>query len=55
MGAESLGMSTMAEGMFPRGGGDLALHFIEDCNLRLAEHLVTESRAAVESPDKNKP
>lgn len=48
-GAQAIGLSAMAEGMFPRGAGDLVLHFIEDCNVRLADHLVTESRAENDS------
>lgn len=35
----------MAEGMFPRGAGDLVLHFTEDCNVRLADYLISQSRA----------
>lgn len=35
----------MAEGMFPRGAGDLVLHFAEDCNVRLADYLISQSRA----------
>ena len=54
-GAESLGMSAVAEGMFPRQGGDLVLHFIEDCNLRLAESLAAESRADPELEKERKP
>ena len=42
--AEAQGLSKAVEGMFPRGGGDLALHFVEDCNSRLAEHLASQSR-----------
>merc|ERR1739846_218156 len=45
----------MAEGMFPRGGGDLALYFIEDCNLRLADYLASESRAVTEPSADDKP
>jgi len=39
----------MAEGMFPRGAGDLVLHFTEDCNVRLADYLVSESRVEKDS------
>ena len=45
-GAKTMGLSAMAEGMFPRGAGDLVLHFTEDCNVRLADHLVSQSRSA---------
>ncbi|XP_068724328.1 ubiquinone biosynthesis protein COQ9-B, mitochondrial-like [Montipora capricornis] len=48
-GAQAIGLSAMAEGMFPRGAGDLVLHFIEDCNVRLADHLASESRAVKDS------
>ena len=48
-GAQAIGLSAMAEGLFPRGAGELVLHFIEDCNVRLADHLVTESRAEKDS------
>ncbi|XP_074616624.1 ubiquinone biosynthesis protein COQ9-B, mitochondrial-like isoform X1 [Acropora palmata] len=48
-GAQAIGLSAMAEGMFPHGAGELVLHFIEDCNVRLADHLVTESRAENDS------
>ena len=48
-GAQSVGLSAMAEGMFPRGAGDLVLHFTEDCNVRLADYLVSQSRVGKES------
>ncbi|EDO32539.1 predicted protein [Nematostella vectensis] len=54
-GAQSLGLSAMAEGMFPRGGGDLALFYIEDCNLRLADYLVEQTQALQESQDAPRP
>lgn len=50
-GAQAMGLSAMAEGMFPRGAGDLVLHFIEDCNVRLADHLVSDSRVESNSDD----
>ena len=43
-GAQTIGLSAMAEGMFPRGAGDLVLHFTEDCNVRLADYLVSQSK-----------
>ena len=43
-GAQTMGLSAMAEGMFPRGAGDLVLHFTEDCNVRLADYLISQSR-----------
>lgn len=43
-GAQTIGLSAMAEGMFPRGAGDLVLHFTEDCNVSLADYLVSQSR-----------
>lgn len=43
-GAQTIGVSAMAEGMFPRGAGDLVLHFTEDCNVSLADYLVSQSR-----------
>lgn len=52
-GAQTMGLSAMAEGMFPRGAGDLVLHFTDDCNVRLADYLVSQSRVekdAEESP-----
>lgn len=48
-GAQTIGLSAMAEGMFPRGAGDLVLHFTEDCNVRLADYLVSESRVEKDS------
>ncbi|KAK2553104.1 Ubiquinone biosynthesis protein COQ9-A [Acropora cervicornis] len=45
-GAQAIGLSAMAEGMFPHGAGELVLHFIEDCNVRLADHLVTERKSS---------
>ena len=48
-GAQSVGLSAMAEGMFPRGAGDLVLHFSEDCNVRLADYLVSHSRVDKDS------
>ena len=45
-GASAVGLSAMAEGMFPRGAGDLVLHFTENCNVRLADHLVSQSKSA---------
>ena len=43
-GAEAEGLSSAVEGLFPNGPGDLVLHFIEDCNSRLAEQLLEESK-----------
>ena len=50
-GAQSVGLSAMAEGMFSRGAGDLVLHFTEDCNVRLADYLVSQSRVGKESKE----
>ena len=44
-----MGLSAMAEGMFPRGAGDLVLHFTEDCNVRLADYLVSGTRVDKDS------
>ncbi|XP_043937216.1 ubiquinone biosynthesis protein COQ9, mitochondrial [Protopterus annectens] len=38
-GAETLGLSTAAAGMFNNGAGDLVLHFVSQCNSKLSEHL----------------
>lgn len=43
-GAKIEGYSGMAEGMFPREGGDLVLHFINMCNLDLGDYLADNSR-----------
>lgn len=43
-GAKAEGFSGMAEGMFPREGGDLVLHFIDTCNLKLGDYLADNSR-----------
>ena len=43
--AKDLGLSPMSEGMFPRGGGDLVLYFVEGCNLDLSDWLQQQSRA----------
>lgn len=50
-GAQAVGLSAMAEGLFPRGAGDLVLHFTEDCNVRLADHLLSESRVEKDSKE----
>ena len=49
-GAEAQGLSSAIEGLFPRGAGDLVLHFIEECNAKLAEQLLEESRLNGELP-----
>lgn len=51
-GAQAMGLSAMAEGMFPRGAGDLVLHFSEDCNIKLADYLVSQSRVE-KDPDES--
>jgi hypothetical protein len=38
----------MAEGMFPREGGDLVLHFINMCNLDLGDYLADNSKTQEE-------
>ena len=48
-GAKIEGFSGMAEGMFPREGGDLVLHFINICNLDLGNYLADNSRTQEES------
>ena len=50
-GAEAQGLSSAIEGLFPRGPGDLVLHFIEECNAKLAEQLLEESKINNELPD----
>lgn len=50
-GAQAVGLSAMAEGLFPRGAGDLVLHFTEDCNVRLADHLLSESKVEKDSKE----
>ncbi|CAB4001544.1 Ubiquinone biosynthesis COQ9, mitochondrial [Paramuricea clavata] len=47
-GAKIEGFSGMAEGMFPREGGDLVLHFINMCNLDLGDYLADNSRTQEE-------
>lgn len=42
--AEAEGLSSAVDGLFPRGAGDLVLHFIEECNGKLAEQMLEESR-----------
>lgn len=49
-GAEAEGLSSAVEGLFPRGAGDLVLHFIEDCNAKLADQLLEESRINNDMP-----
>jgi len=49
-GAEAQGLSSAIEGLFPRGPGDLVLHFIEECNGKLAEQLLEESKINNELP-----
>ena len=51
-GAKVEGFSGMAKGMFPRGGGDLVLHFIETCNLELGNYLADNSRTEQEVKNK---
>ena len=48
-GAQAIGLSAMAEGMFVRGSGDLVLHFQEDCNLKLADYLLEQSGVTKDS------
>lgn len=38
-GAKIAGFSSAAQGLLPRGGGDLVLHFIERCNGELVEYM----------------
>ena len=49
-GAEAQGLSSAIDGLFPRGPGDLVLHFIEECNGKLAEQLLEESKINNELP-----
>lgn len=49
-GAEVEGLSSAIEGLFPRGPGDLVLHFVEECNAKLAEQLLEESKINNELP-----
>lgn len=48
-GAKMEGFSGMAEGMFPRQGGDLVLHFINICNKDLGDYLADNSRTQEEN------
>ena len=41
---EALDLSPSSAGMFKRGGVDLVLHFIDQCNSKLAEHLSNQAR-----------
>jgi len=41
---QALELSGASVGMFKRGGADLVLHFIEECNTELSEHLASLSR-----------
>ncbi|EDV25929.1 uncharacterized protein TRIADDRAFT_5066, partial [Trichoplax adhaerens] len=38
-GAKVVGLSSAAQGLLPRGGSDLVLHFIEKCNGELVEYM----------------
>ncbi|XP_016402358.1 ubiquinone biosynthesis protein COQ9, mitochondrial-like [Sinocyclocheilus rhinocerous] len=42
-GAETLGLSSASTGMFNNGAGDLALHFVAQCNAQLAETLAEQN------------
>ncbi|KAI8519876.1 Ubiquinone biosynthesis protein coq9, mitochondrial [Branchiostoma belcheri] len=41
--AQTEGLPSVSHGMFPRGGGDLALHFVGVCNAQLAEQMAQET------------
>ncbi|XP_057309198.1 ubiquinone biosynthesis protein COQ9-B, mitochondrial-like [Hydractinia symbiolongicarpus] len=43
---KSLDLSPSSAGIFKRGGVDLVLHFIEECNNALSEHMSENSRSA---------
>ncbi|MBN3315194.1 COQ9 protein, partial [Atractosteus spatula] len=43
-GAQALGLSAAAAGMFTNGAGDLVLHFITQCNTRLADSLAEQHK-----------
>lgn len=43
---KSLELSPSSAGIFKRGGVDLVLHFIEECNNALSEHMSDNSRSA---------
>ncbi|XP_065064514.1 ubiquinone biosynthesis protein COQ9-B, mitochondrial-like [Rhopilema esculentum] len=49
-GAEAEGLSSSIEGLFTKGPGDLVLHFIDECNGRLAEQLSEKSKLNEEAP-----
>lgn len=51
-GAKAEGFSGMAEGIFPKEGGDLVLHFIDTCNLELGDYLADNSRTEEENRKK---
>ena len=41
---KTLELSPSSTGMFKRGGADLVLHFIEECNNALTDHMASESK-----------
>lgn len=50
-GAETLGYSGMAHGMFPKGGVELVNHFYATCNNRLEEHLAAKAKEIENNPE----
>ncbi|XP_064104773.1 ubiquinone biosynthesis protein COQ9-B, mitochondrial-like [Macrobrachium nipponense] len=50
-GAESLGYSGMAHGLFPKGGVELVNHFYATCNGRLQGFLENEAELVKEQPE----
>ncbi|XP_066288545.1 ubiquinone biosynthesis protein COQ9, mitochondrial-like [Branchiostoma lanceolatum] len=46
--AQTEGLPAVSHGMFPRGGGDLALHFVGICNSQLAEQMAQETEQVEE-------
>lgn len=50
-GAETLGYSGMAHGMFPKGGVELVNHFYTTCNNKLEENLAAKAKEIENNPE----
>lgn len=50
-GAESLGYSGMAHGMFSAGGVDLVNHFYQQCNNKLEDLLSAKAKEIMDNPE----
>ncbi|XP_047468725.1 ubiquinone biosynthesis protein COQ9, mitochondrial-like isoform X2 [Penaeus chinensis] len=53
-GAETLGYSGMAHGMFPKGGVELVNHFYATCNNKLEENLAAKAKEIENNPELKK-